>query len=301
MERERREIYKELHRPVRHNFVRRKYEIRSLHDSWQSDLIDMQAHSRLNKGYKYILVAINNFSKFVYLEALKSKSGPEVSEAFERILKRAPVPVNLQTDKGKEYFNQHFKRLMKRYKINHYATHSELKCGICERVNRTLKSMLYKNFSIKGKFEWLSDLKKLVAIYNNTVHSTIKMRPVEVSEKNEKQILRDIYQKVIKIRKDKFAEGDKVRVSRYKKIFDKSYHPNWSYEVYTIHKKLCTNPTTYVLKDGKDEILQGCFYEMELMKTKHADIYLIEKIIRRKGNKMLVKWMGHDSSYNSWI
>ena len=188
---------------------------------------------------------------------------------------------------------------MRRYKINHYATHSEIKCSISKRLNR--KSMLYKNFSLKGKFEWVSDLQKLVYIYNNREHSTIKMRPSEVSEKNEKQILDDIYRNIIEMGKDKFEVGDKVRVSRYKKIFDKSYHPNWSYEVYTVYKKLNTNPRTYVLKDGKDRILEGCFYEMEMMKTKHADVYLIEKVVRRKGGKRMVKWVGHDSSYNSWI
>ena len=76
MEKERQGIYGELHRPARRVFERRKFEIRSLNDSWQSDLIDMQSYSLLNKGFEYILGAINNFSTFAYVEALKSKSGP---------------------------------------------------------------------------------------------------------------------------------------------------------------------------------------------------------------------------------
>lgn len=127
------------------------------------------------------------------------------------------------------------------------------------------------------------------------------MPPAKVSKRNEKQILRDIYPHIVEIRNNKFAVGDKVRISKYKKIFDKSYHPNWSYEVYTVQKIQNTNPTTYVLKDGRDQILKGCFYEMELMKTKYPDVHLIEKIIKRKGNKKLIKWLGYDSSYNSWI
>ena len=288
MEEERRGIYGELHRQTRRNFYRRKVEMRSLNDTWQSDLIDMQSYSRLNKGNKYILVVINNFSKFAYVEPLKSKSGPEVSEAFERILKRAPVPRNLQTDRGLEYFNQHFKRLMRTYGINHYATYSDIKCSIAERFNRTFKTMLYKNFSLKGKFEWTRDLQEVVKLYNNTVHSTIKMRPAEVGIREEKRILRDIYARRVHIHNNKFKVGDKVRVSKYKKIFDKSYHPNWSYEVYTIYKVQNTNPTTYLLTDAKERVLDGCFYEMELMKPKYLNVYLIDKVIRRKGNKKFV-------------
>lgn len=301
MEEERQGIYRELHKPARKVFPRRKFEMRSLNDSWQSDLIDMQNYARLNKGYKYILVVINNFSKYAYVEPLKSKTGVEVSGAFERILKRAPAPRNLQTDNGLEYFNQHFKRLMRKYGINHYATFSDLKCALAERFNRSYKGMLYKNFSLKGKFEWLSDMQKLVNLYNHTIHSTIKMRPVDVTERNEKRIMREIYPLTIRMREDKFNVGDKVRISKYKKIFDKSYHPNWSYEVYVVHKKLNTEPRTYILKDARDRVLDGCFYEWEMMKTLYPKVFLIEKIIKRKGNKKYVKWMGHDSSYNSWI
>ena len=101
MERERREIYEELHRPARRNFVRRKYEMRSLNDGWQSDLIDMQSLKRFNRGHKYILVVVNNFSKFTYVEPLKTKGGMEVAEAFERILKRATPPKNLHRIEGR--------------------------------------------------------------------------------------------------------------------------------------------------------------------------------------------------------
>ena len=94
MELKRKGIYNELHTPARRIFPRRKFEIRSLNDSWQSDFIDMQNYNYSNKGFKYILIAINNFSKFAYVEPLKSKSGPEVAEAFERILKKSPTPRN---------------------------------------------------------------------------------------------------------------------------------------------------------------------------------------------------------------
>lgn len=301
MEKERRAIYEELHRTARVRYPRRRFEARDISDFWQSDLIDMQNFSRLNKGYRYILVVVNVFSKYAYVEPLKTKAGSDVTEAFEKILKRAEPPRNLLTDQGLEYYNKQFKRLTAKYKINHYSTFSGMKASIAERFNLTFKRMLYKNFSLKGRFEWLSDLQKLVNEYNDTKHSTIKMKPSEVTHANEGRIKREIYPYVVKETSDKFRVGDKVRISKTKRIFDKSYHPNWSYEVFKIHKKLNTRPTTYVLKNSRNEVLDGGFYEFELMKTKIPDVFLIEKILRRKGNKKFVKWVGHDSSYNSWI
>ena len=104
------------------------------------------------------------------------------------------------------------------------------------------------------------------------------MAPADVSKKNERQIMREIYPVVIKMRTDKFNVGDKVRISKYKRIFDKSYRPNWTYELFTIYKKLNTDPHTYLLKDAKDRIMEGCFYEKELMKTEYPNVFLIEKI-----------------------
>lgn len=301
MDLERKGIYTELHAPVRKNFLHRRYDIRGLNETWQSDLIDMQDHSWVNKGHKYILVIIDNFSKYAYVEPLKSKTGLEVTHAFERVLKRAPAPVNLHVDSGKEYWNVNFKQLMAKYRINMYSTHSGLKASISERFNRTFKGMLYKNFSMKGKYEWLTDLQRLVNIYNNTKHSTIKMKPRDVNAKNEAIIRDTIYPYSLYITKNKFKVGDKVRITKYKRIFDKSYKENWTYEIFTVCKVLNTSPTTYKLKDWRNEILEGVFYQEEMQATKYPDVFLIEKVIRRKGNKKYVKWLGYDNTFNSWI
>ena len=101
-------------------------------------------------------------------------------------------------------------------------------------------------------------------------------------------------------KKPKFKVGDKVRISKYKHIFEKGYTPNWTTEIFTIDKLLPTVPYTYKLKDYQNKPLDGCFYEQELLKAKITDVYLIEKIVRRKGNKVLVKWLGFDDSHNTW-
>ena len=98
----------------------------------------------------------------------------------------------------------------------------------------------------------------------------------------------------------KFKGGDCVRISKCKNIFAKGYAPNWSEEVFVIKKVKNTVPRTYVINDLNGEDIMGTFYEKELQKTNHEE-FRIEKVIKRKGDKICVKWKGYDNSFNSWI
>ena len=98
----------------------------------------------------------------------------------------------------------------------------------------------------------------------------------------------------------KFKVGDHVRISKCKNIFAKGYTPNWSEEVFVIHKVKNTVPWTYVIDDLNGDVITGTFYEKQLQKTNPQEPR-IEKVIKRKGHKLYVKWKGNDSSFNSWI
>lgn len=103
-----RQIINEIHKPARVNFQRRITIIKSLNDLFQADLIDVQNYSDENKGYKYILVVINCFSKFLWAFPLKTKSGVEVTKNMEQVFrKQKPPPKNLQTDMGTEFYNSY--------------------------------------------------------------------------------------------------------------------------------------------------------------------------------------------------
>lgn len=296
------QVVSELHRPVRKNFLRRRTIIKGIDDLWQGDLIELGIYASENDNHKFILVIIDCFSKFIWVKALKSKGAEEVSRVFAEILKEsARSPKNLQTDQGKEFFNSKFKNLMKKYNINHYNTYNVKKAAIVERVIRTIKEKIFKSFSLNGTYRWLDILPTIIHEYNNVKHRTINMKPNEVNESNEQLLLKNRYNHIKIAAHGKFKVGDMVRISKFKHIFSKGYLPNWTTEIFKINKIQITNPVTYLLDDLQGQPIRGAFYEPELQKAKYSDVYLVEKILRKKGNKLLVRWLGFDKSHDSWI
>ena len=131
--------------------------------------------------------------------------------------------------------------------------------------------------------------------YNNTVHKTIKMKPIDVTSDSYAEYNEDSNKK-----DPKFKVGDHVRISKYKNIFAKGYTQNWSEEVFVVSKIKNTVPWTYVISDLKVEPITGSFYEKELQKTNQKK-FRIEKVFKRKSDKLYVKWKGCDNSFTRWI
>lgn len=296
-------VAEELHRPARRNYPRRKFDIRGLDETWQADLVDMQKYSKENNGYKYLLTVIDVFSKYAWARPLKQKSGKEVEQALATILQGGRIPKNLQVDRGTEFYNANVQNLLKRYKINLYSTYSNLKASICERFNRTLKTKMWLRFTLRGKHKWIDILPNLISEYNNTKHRTIDKKPSDVTRENESEVLKKFPNLKTKTKiKSRFKIGEFVRISGEKHLFSKGYTPNWSTEIFSITRVLPTYPVvTYNLKDYKNEAIAGGFYEEELTKVKYPDIYLVEKILKKRNNEVYVKWLGFDNSHNSWI
>lgn len=293
------EIVDELHKPSRVHYPRRQTILKGLDDLWQMDLIEFLPYARENKGFKYILTVIDCFSKFAWVEPVKSKGGKDIVKALERILSSSGrIPENIQTDNGKEFYNAHFKQLMKSYQINHYSTFSKIKCAIVERFNRTFKGLMYRLFSLQGSYKYIGHLSRLIDKYNNTVHRTIGMKPSEVNQSNAPEIL------MMKRRRrqrgePRFKEGDYVRISKNRTVFSRGFTPNWSAEIFKVVAVRRTIPYTYLLEDMSKQPIQGAFYSQELQKTKFKDVYLVERILRRKHDKVYVKWWGFPKP--SWI
>lgn len=298
-------VVQEIHRNARKNFPRRRFIQKGLDDTWQIDLIDMQKYSKYNNGYKYILACIDTFSKYAWLQPIKTKSGDDVTRAMLTLLNNCKQhhhlpPKNIQSDDGKEFFNEKFRALMKKFNINHYSTYSVMKAAIVERFIRTIKNWLWQRFAYNGSYKWIgNELATIIGEYNKKIHRTIGVSPASINTTNANDLLSTAYNN-IKVRgRAKFKCGDYVRISKYKSVFEKGYTGNWTAEIFQIVKVNNTNPVTYLLQDEEKKPISGGFYEYELQKVKYPDVYLVEKILRKKDDKVLVKWFGLNST--SWI
>ena len=197
-------------------------------------------------------------------------------------------------DQGSEFYDN-FKKWLKDNDITMYSTHNEGKSVVAERFIRTLKNKIYKHMTSISKNVYFDVLENIVDKYNNTYHSTIKMKPTDVKDNNFTKYIEESNKK-----DPKFKIGDHVRISKFKNIFAKGYTPDWSEEIFVVKKIKNTVPWTYEINDLKGEKIVGSFYEKELQKTNQKE-FRIRKVIKRKGNKLYVKWKGYDNSFNSWI
>ena len=141
----------------------------------------------------------------------------------------------------------------------------------------------------------IDKLYDIVNEYNNTYHRTIKMKPIDVKYNTYIGFGKEVNDK-----DPKFKVGVHVRISKYKNIFAKGHTLNWSEEVFVIKEIKNTVLWTYVINDLNGEDIIGTFYEKELQKINQQE-FRIEKLIRKKGDKLYVKWKEYDSSFNSWI
>ena len=236
----------ELHKPIIRKFNKRKVYSQFKDNIWGVDLADMQSLSRKNKGIKYLLCAIDLFSKYAFVIPLKDKKGISIVNAFDKIIKQSNrKPNKIWVDEGKSV--------------------------VAERFIRTLKNKLYKHMTATAKKVYYDVLDDVVNKYNNTKHSTIKMKLIDVGdttkssslERNNKRVYIDEHNE----KDSRFKVGDRVRISKFKNIFAKGYAPNWSSEIFIVDKVNDTVPYTYNLTDLNDEEIIVSFYDKELKNT----------------------------------
>ena len=250
----------ECNKPIIRKFNKRKVYSQFKDNIWGVDLADMQSLTRKNKGIKYLLCAIDLYTKYAFIIPLKDKKGISIVNAFNKIIKQSNrKPNKIWVDQGGEFYNSVFEKWLSD-NDNMYSTYNEGKSVVAERFIRTLKNKLYKHMTATGKHIHYDVLDDVVNKYNKTKHSTIKTKPIDV--KNNKRVYIDEHNE----KDSKFKVGDRVRISRYKNIFPKGYAPNWSSEIFIVNKINDRVPYTYNLKDLNDEEIIGSFYDKELQK-----------------------------------
>ena len=224
-------LAEELHKPVIKKFNKRKVYSQFKDNTWGVDLADMQSLSRKNKGIKYLLCAIDLYSKYAFVVPLKDKKGISIVNAFNKIIKQSNrKPNKIWVDQGGEFYNHVFKKWLSEYNIIMYSTFNEGKSVVAERFIRTLKNKLYKHMTATGKNVYYDVLDDVVNKYNNAKHSTIKMKPIDVGDTTKSSSLecnnKRVYIDEHNEKDSRFKVGDRVRISKFKNIFAKGYTPN---------------------------------------------------------------------------
>ena len=203
------QLANELHKQIIRKFKKRKVYSSFRDNIWGVDLADMQSLSKYNRRIKYLLRAIDIFSKCAWVVPLKNKRGISIVNAFQKIISKGRKPNKIWVDQGGEFYNNLFKRLLKTNNIKMYSTYNERKSAVAERFIRTIKNKIFKHMTAVSKNVYFDVLDDIVNKYNNTVHRSIRMTPIDVTSDSHAE-----YNENSNETKPKFQVGDYVRISK---------------------------------------------------------------------------------------
>ena len=218
------------------NYATNKTDVYYIDEIWTLDIFDLKDYGPENRrGYRYVLVIIDNFSKFGWTVPLKNKNAQTIKDSFENILINSKRKSNLiESDRGKEFYNNIFQDFLNKNNIKLYSRNSSYGAVFAEIFNRTIRFLIKRPVFEKGDGSWIDILQTITKQYNNRVYSSTKLSPKDAFlKKNEGYVYKNLLDKRKKV-KPKFQINDLVRTADLKKTFSKSDTTNWSYKLYKI-------------------------------------------------------------------
>lgn len=288
-----------------------RYYVREPNLQFQADLVDYSKFASHNKGYKFMLMIMDLFTRQAWAFPLKSKSGKEVASIFHPFFRQHKTQ-RLQVDEGKEFYNKDVKSVLGDYDIELFSIYSQNKAALVERLNRTVKGMLEKIFTATNSKNWIDVIDDVMHIYNNRKHHSIGMAPNEVHAR-EKEAFENMYGDIrpgmeSPKRKKTLPVGARVRLSKRKGTFGRGYEANWSTEEFFISsiQFMKDGLLMYKVKDARGEEIKGSFYPQEVQRVnRKEEIYQINAVLDERGRgkkkEYFVSWQGYPDSFNSWV
>ncbi|KAL3124255.1 hypothetical protein niasHT_006643 [Heterodera trifolii] len=252
-----------LHRQAKRRYRRLPTLAPGLHTEWQADLAILDRLGKQNRGYKYLLVCIDTLSRQVFVEPVKTKTSTNMIIAFGRIFKRSKyIPWKVLTDQGKEFTARAVQQFFRAKDVEHFCmlTSPQFHAGMAERANRSIKERLYRYFTERNTYKWIDVVQDIVRAINHSPNSSIGMRPADVNFKNAEALRQKLHNSAENVvrRQPKYAVGDRVRIEKYKHVFQKGYLPRFTNELFTVAEVHTErSPVVYRLRDDKNEIISG--------------------------------------------
>ena len=256
------------------NYATNKTDVYHIDDIWSLDILDLKDYGpENNKGYRYVLVTIDNFSKFGWTIPLKNKNAQTIKDSFENILLSSKRSPNLiESDRGREFYNNIFQDFLNKNNIKLYSRNSSYGAVFAERFNRTIRDLLKKIVFEKGDANWIDILPTITKQYNNRVHSSTKLSPEDASsKKNEGYVYKKLLDKRTKI-KPKYKIDDLVRTTDLKKTFSKGDTTNWSYKLYKITEIINDTIPCYHIDNLKERYNESLLKKTDLTMKENKDV-----------------------------
>ena len=248
------------------NYVTNKTDVYHIDDIWSLDILDLKDYGpENNKGYRYILVIIDNFSKYGWTVPLKNKNAQSIKDSFENILISSKRKPNfIETDRGKEFYNNIFQDFLNKNDIKLYSRNSSYGAVFAERFNLTIRDLLKKIVFERGDAKWIDVLPTITKQYNNRIHSSTKLSPKDTSlKKNEGFVYKNLLDKRKKV-KPKYEIGDLIRTADLKKTFSKGDTTNWSYKLYKITEIINDTIPAYKIDNLKERYNESLLKKTDL-------------------------------------
>ncbi|KAL3099278.1 hypothetical protein niasHT_028225 [Heterodera trifolii] len=252
-----------LHRQAKRRYRRLPTLAPGLHTEWQADLAIFDRLAKQNRGYSYLLVCIDTLSRQVFVEPVKTKTSVNMIRAFDRIFKRSKyIPWKVLTDQGKEFTARAVQQFFRAKDVEHFCmlTSPQFHAGMAERANRSIKERLYRYFTERNTYKWIDVVQDFVRAINHSPNSSIGMCPADVNFQNAealRQKLHNAAENVVRS-KPRYRVGDRVRIEKYKHVFQKGYLPRFTNELFKVaevHSE--RSPVVYRLRDEHNEIISG--------------------------------------------
>ena len=263
------------------NYDTNKTDVYYIDDIWSLDILDLKDYGpENNRGYRYVLVIINNFSKYGWTVSLKNKNAQTIKDSFENFLISSKRKPNLiESDRGREFYNNIFQDFLNKNNIKLSSRNSSYGAVFAERFNRTIRDLLKKIVFEQCDAKWIDVLTKITKQYNNRIHSLTKLTPIQASlKKNEGYVYKNLLDKRKKI-KPKFPINDLVRTADLKKTFSKGDTTNWSFKLFKITELVNDTIPSYKIDNIKERHNEALLKKTELAMKENNTVMKKLKII----------------------